>query len=340
MIYRVICLGLLVMRSLCAEDPMLVRVGHFPTITHAQGIIGHGFSRQGKGWFEKSLGSHVKVQWFIYNDGPSAMEAIFADSIDLVYVGPSPTINAYLKSEEKLLRIIAGACSGGAALVVQPDIHTIEDFKRKRIATPQFGNTQDVAARAWFKREGFHVILTGGDLNIIPMSGSSQLALFKQKMIDGSWNVEPWVSRLVIEADGKVFLNESEIWPETKGEYVTTHLVSSQKFLDAYPELVKIWVNSHVELTDWINTHSEEAKLLLNAELKKEIMKGLSKKVLDRAWTQLKFTTDPIAESLYQSAEEAYRIGFIKKKPQLEGIYDLRFLKEALNQVSLKDKRI
>lgn len=334
--YRLIYLLLLILvifpLQIRGENKITIRVGHFPTITHAQGVIGHGLSRQNQGWFEKSFGPDIDIQWFIYSDGPSAMEAVFADSIDLVYVGPSPTINAYIRSKGKILRIIAGACSGGAALVVQPEIKTIPDFKGKKIATPQFGNTQDVAARSWFKKQGFHVILTGGDLNIIPMSGSSQLTLFKQKVMDGAWNVEPWVSRLVLEAGGVVFLNESEIWPETGGEYVTTHLISSQKFLDEHSELVRTWVQSHVNLTKWINQHPNEAKALVNRELKEEIKKDLSQEVLDRAWKQLKITNNPIPLSLFITAEEAYRIGFIKQKPDLEGIYDLRFLKEALKQ--------
>ena len=91
------------------------------------------------------------MQWFAYNAGPSAMEAIFAGSIDLTYVGPSPALNAYIRSDGEEIRVLAGAAEGGAALVVPGDgsIAKAADFKGRRVATPQLGNTQDVAARAW-----------------------------------------------------------------------------------------------------------------------------------------------------------------------------------------------
>src|SRR5215831_6034880 len=131
----------------CLAEKVKLRVGHFPNITHAQGVIGHGLTRQGKGWFEERLGKDVAVQWFVYNAGPSSMEAIFARSIDLTYVGPNPAINAHTKAKGEEIRIVAGACSGGAALVVQADrrLNKPADFKGKKIATPQLGNTQDVA---------------------------------------------------------------------------------------------------------------------------------------------------------------------------------------------------
>src|SRR5271157_515069 len=158
---------------LCASaraEKIILRVGHFPNVTHAQALIAHGLSRAGKGWFEERLGPDVEVQWFVYNAGPSAMEAIFARSIDMTYVGPNPAINAHLKSRGDEIRIVAGACSGGAALVVQPDgrIKTDVDFKGKKVATPQLGNTQDVAARAWLQSKEFRVTMTGGDVLVVP----------------------------------------------------------------------------------------------------------------------------------------------------------------------------
>jgi len=133
-----------------------IRVGHFPNITHAQGVVAHALSRQGKGWFEQRLGPGVKIEWFVYNAGPSAMEAIFAKSIDLTYVGPGPALNAYTKSNGQEIRLIAGAANGGAGLVVQPDenLKAPADFRGKKIATPQLGNTQDIfvssmADRGW-----------------------------------------------------------------------------------------------------------------------------------------------------------------------------------------------
>ncbi|MCX6894748.1 MAG: ABC transporter substrate-binding protein [Verrucomicrobia bacterium] len=279
-----------------AAEKTILRVGHFPNITHAQAVIAHGLSRSGKGWFESRLGPDVQLQWFVYNAGPSAMEAIFARSLDLTYVGPNPAVNAHLKSGGDEIRIVAGACSGGAALVVQPDgrIKTAADFKGKKVATPQLGNTQDVAARAWLQAQGHRVTLTGGDVTVLPTANPDQLALFTRGAVDAVWTVEPWVSRLELEARGKIYLEEKSLWPQTGGKYVTTHLVSSVKFLKGQPALLKKFIAAHVELTDWINAHPAEAKQILNDEIKAETTRPLAPAVLDRAWPRLELTSDPI----------------------------------------------
>lgn len=316
-----------------------LRVGHFPNLTHAQAVIAHGLSRQGKGWFEQRLGPGVEIQWFVYNAGPTVMEAIFTKAIDLAYVGPNPAINAHLKARGEEIRIVAGACSGGAAFLVQPDgrIRSDEDFKGKKIATPQLGNTQDVAARAWLKAKGFRVTLTGGDAFVVPTANADQLALFEKGDIDAVWTVEPWVSRLALEAKGKVYLEESALWPETKGKYVTTHLVSSVRFLKERPDLLKKWIAAHVELTEWINQHAEEAKQILNHEIKAETTRALPQEILDRAWPRLELTYDPIRASLLKSAEGAHQIGFLREKPDLSRIYELAPLNQLLRERGLKE---
>ncbi len=179
-------------------EEIVIRVGHFPNITHAQGVIANQLSRQGKGWFEERLGSEVKIEWYVYNAGPSAMEAIFANALDMTYVGPNPSINAYVKSQGEEIRIIAGAANGGAALVVQGDgsIQTPADFRGKKIATPQLANTQDVACRSWLKEQGYHINQLGGDVLIVPTANPDQLSLFVDKQFDGAWSVEPCVSRI------------------------------------------------------------------------------------------------------------------------------------------------
>jgi NitT/TauT family transport system substrate-binding protein len=318
-------------------EKVVLRVGHFPNVTHAQAVIAHGLSRQGKGWFEERLGPDVEIQWFVYNAGPSAMEAIFARSIDFTYVGPNPAINAHLKSKGDEIRIVAGACSGGAALVVKSDspIKVDTDFKGKKIATPQLGNTQDVAARAWLLSKGLKITQTGGDALVLPTANPDQLALFGKGELDAVWTVEPWVSRLVLEANGKVYLDEGSLWPD--GKYVTTHLVSSVKFLKERPELLKKWIAAHVELTQWINGHPDEAKKTLNEEIKTETTKALPQQTLDSAWKRLALTHDPVSTSLLKSAEDAHRIGFIKEKPDLSRIYDLRLLNEVLKEKALPE---
>lgn len=324
--------------SVAAEKNVL-RVGHFPNLTHAQGVIAHGLSRSGKGWFEARLGTNVEVQWFVYNAGPTAMEAIFTKSLDLTYVGPNPAINAFLKADGKEIRIVAGACSGGAALVVQSDgrIKTDADFKGRRIATPQFGNTQDVAARAWLMSKGFKVTMTGGAVHVIPTANPDQLMLFQKGDLDAVWTVEPWVTRLEREAGGKIYLEESELWKETGGRYVTTHLVSSARFLRDQRELLAKFIAAHVELTQWIKERPDEAQRILNEELKVEMGKALAEATLTNAWKRLEFTPDPIRASLIKSAADAQRIGFLRKAPDLEKIYELDLLNAALRERKLPE---
>lgn len=322
-------------------EKLVVRVGHFPNVTHAQAVIAHGLARQGKGWFEQRLGPDVEVQWFVYNAGPSAMEAIFAKSIDLTYVGPNPAINAHVKSRGEEIRIVAGACSGGAALVVQPDgrIKTPADFRGRKVATPQLGNTQDVACRAWLREQGFRVTQLGGDVLVLPAANPDQLSLFQEQKIDAAWTVEPWVSRLELEANAKVFFDESAVWKVTSGKYVTTHLASRVKFLHERPALVKKWLAAHVELTQWINANAAEAKKILNEEIKRETTKALPVETLDRAWQRLELTYDPISASLLKSAEDAFRVGFVRQAPDLSRIYELKWLNEVLREKGLSEVR-
>jgi NitT/TauT family transport system substrate-binding protein len=325
--------------SLGLAAPTVIRVGHFPNLTHAQGVIAHGLSRSGKGWFESRLGTNVTVQWFVYNAGPSAMEAIFARSLDLSYVGPSPAINAFVKSGGAEIRVVAGACSGGAALLVQPDgrIKSDADFKRRRIGTPQLGNTQDVAARAWLLGKGYKITMTGGDAHVIPTTNPDQLLLFQRGALDAVWTVEPWVTRLEREAGARVYFEESSLCAETAGRYVTTHLVSRVKFLQEQRELVAKFLAAHIELTQWIHAHPTEAQRLLSGELKAEMGASLADETLTNAWRRLEFTWDPVRPSLMKSAEDARRVGFLRSKVDMSGIYELGLLNSALRERKLPE---
>lgn len=322
---------LLLISSWATAEKAVIRVGHFATVTHAQGVIGQGLTRNQQGWFEQWLGPEIEVQWYIYQAGPSAMEALFAGELDLTYVGPSPTINAFTKSKGEALRVISGACSGGAALVVLPKyISDIEDFKGKILATPQFGSTQDIAARAWLLSKGYKVTLTGGDVKVLPMDNPTQLSLLQQGDLPAAWNVEPWVSRFILEAGASPYLDESQLWPETGGKYVTTHLVCSQPYLEKNPTTVSQWVKGHVALTRWINDNPETAKDLFLKEFEQETKHKLAPQILERAWNQIELTYAPIRISLLKYAELAYALGFLKEQPNLNGLYDLHFLEEAI----------
>lgn len=293
-------------QTVTAAGKIVLRFGHFPNITHAQGVIAHALSRQGKGWFEQRLGPNVEIQWFTYNAGPSAMEAVFAGSIDVTYVGPNPALNAHFKSNGEEIRVIAGAANGGAALVVPADgdISKPADFRGKKIATPQLGNTQDISCRAWLKAQGFNVTMTGGDVTVLPTANPDQLALFQSGEVNAVWTVEPWVTRLEREAKGRIFLEEKEV--------ITTWLVASAKFLKEKRDLAKKIVSANAELTQWITANEPEAQKLLIDELKAETKSAFSPDVVAQAWKRIKFTPVVSRELVNKSVEDAKQTGFAK----------------------------
>ena len=294
------------LRIATAQTKTVVRFGHFPNITHAQGVIAHALSRQGKGWFEQRLGPNVAIQWFTYNAGPSAMEAIFAKSLDVTYVGQGPALNAHFKSNGEEIRVLADAANAGAALVIKPDgpIKTAADFRGKKIATPQLGNTQDISCRAWLNAQGFKVTQTGGDVTVIPTANPDQLGLFQSGGVDAVWTVEPWVTRLEREANGKVFLEDTNV--------IATWLVSSVKFLKEHRDLATKIVTANKELTDWMQTHKDEAQKLLITELKEETKATFSPEDVDLAWRRIKFTTDVPKELITKAVQDGKDAGFYR----------------------------
>lgn len=312
--------------------PQVIRVGYFPNITHSQALLGLA-----RGDFQKALGANVTLQPTTFNAGPSVIEAIFAGQIDLSYIGPNPAINGYVKSKGAALRIVAGATSAGAALVVRPEanIKTAADLAGKRLASPQLGNTQDVALRNYLIANGLQTKEQGGNVEIIPTDNSQILDLLKQGQIDGAWVPEPWASRLIVEGGGQLFLDERDLWPN--GDFVTAHIIVSTPFLQAHPDLVKAWLTAHVAVTQWEIANSAEAQTLLNAEIEKITGKKLKDEVLTQAWARLRPTWDPISASLVQSADSAFAAGFLTEKPELANIYDLTLLNEALKSQGLAE---
>jgi len=306
------------------------RLGYFPNITHGQALYARA-----TGELEKAIG--VPIEWVPFNAGPSAIEALFVDAVDATFIGPSPTVNGYLKSKGEKFVIVAGACSGGAGLVVRKDsgIGGEKDFDGKVIATPQLGSTQDLAARAWFAAKGYHLKETGGTVALVPLSNPDQLTMFMKKQIDGAWTIEPWLSRLELEGAGRLFLDEKTLWSE--GRYVTTHLVVNRRFLAENGELVKKLLTAHVELTQRMNADKAAAARLLNAQLKKDTGKELKDEVIGRALGRVEFTWDPIPPSLRKSAETAYKIKFLRSPPRLDGIYALEPLNAVLREKNLPE---
>ena len=301
--------------GLVRGEPVTLRVGYFPNITHAQGLVGSETSREKHGWFEQRLGSDVTLQWFAYNAGPSAMEAIFAGSIDLTYVGPSPALNAYIRSKGEEIRILAGAAEGGAALVVPGDgsISKPADFKGRRMATPQLGNTQDVAARAWLRQQGFRITMTGGDVLVLPTQNPDQLALFQRHQIDAVWTVEPWVSRLETEAGGKVYLEQTDA--------ITTILVSSVRLLRTHPALAMKFLAAHAELTAWISSHPDEAKATVRTALTKETKHDMPAALVDGAWRRLRFTDQVSPDRFAALVRDAQGVGFLRDAIPLDRLF-------------------
>lgn len=306
-----------------------VRVGYFPNITHAQALVG-----MGNGYFAQKLGSNVEIEPYLFNAGPSAMEALLAKQLDLVYVGPNPALNTHLRSKGRALRILAGACSGGAALVLRQDrqVQRAAELNRMKLGTPQLGNTQDIALRYYLLENNLKSKGDGGTIAIFPSGNSNLILLFKRGEIDGAWTVEPWVSRLVLEEEGYIFLNEDELWPQ--GFYPTTYLVGAVDFIKKHPQVVKEWVKAHLDLTVRLQTNPEEYMAEINREMEKWMGKPLPMKILRSAFSRLHFTCRPMEEPFMVMAERAYCLGFLQEMPtNLSAGFELTFLEEGLKEL-------
>lgn len=316
-----------------APEHVTLRLGYFPNVTHAQPQAGLAL-----GTYEELLGPNVTLQTKTFNAGPAVIEALFAGEIDASYIGPNPAINGYVKSDGTELRIIAGATSGGALLIVRPEanINRPADFANKKVATPQLGNTQDVALRAWLAANGLDAKEQGGNVRVLPTANADTLTLFRKGDIDAAWVPEPWGTRLIQEANGKVFLDEKTLWPE--GKFVTTHLIVRTKFLEDHPDVIENLIRAHVETTAWINANPVEAKVLVNKSIEAITSKPLPQAVIDAAWENIEITDDPVASSLFKSADDAFALGFLgRKKPDLAGIYALDILNKVLREKGLPE---
>ncbi len=301
-----------------------LRLGYFANVTHAGAMYGVG-----SGVFQDELGS-TRLKTQVFNAGPAAIEAMFAGSLDATFIGPNPAINAFVKSNGEAIRIVAGATSGGASLVVKPSITTPAQLKGAKLASPQTGGTQDIALRTYLADHGITVDLRGaGDATIVAQDNSQTLSLFQAGRIDGAWVPEPWASRLVLEGGGKVLVDEKSLWPG--GEFVTTHLIVRTAFLREHPETVKALLCGLIEADKQVNGDRAKAKQVVNDELKKLTGKALTPETIDRAFARITVTEDPIASSLLTSAQHAFATGLVKTA-DLKGIYDLALLRELLGR--------
>jgi NitT/TauT family transport system substrate-binding protein len=311
-----------------AESKVL-RIGYFPNINHAQAVIGLG-----RGDFQKALGD-IDVKTQIFNAGPSVIEALFANQIDISYVGPNPAINGYVTSRGEALRVIAGAASGGAVFVVRNDagIDSPKDLAGKTLASPQLGNTQDVALRSYLMQNGYEVVEKGGNVKVQPTKNADTFTLMVKKELDGAWVPEPWGAKLVKEANARIFLDERDLWPD--GKFVTTLIVVNTKYLQENPDVVKKLLDTHVSMTNWINANPEEARTVLNEEILKLTGQKINDEELADGISRLEFTYDPVKSSVIKSADDAYGLGFLEAKPNLSNIFDLQILNTVLQQRGL-----
>lgn len=300
-----------------------VRIGYFPNLTHATALVGLQ-----EGLIAKELGATtIKPQSF--NAGPSEIEALNGGSLDIGFIGPSPSINAYVKSKGSNLRIISGSASGGVKLVVNPaKIKTLDDLKGKKIATPQKGNTQDVAFLNWISEKGWKVDAESGkgDVSVVRTDNKVTPDAFKSGSIDGAWVPEPTASKLVSDG-GTVLLDETALWPDKK--FVITNIIVSQKFLSAHPDVVEAVLKGTVKTNEWINANPDKAKASANARLASEGGKPLDATIIDPAWPSILITDDPLASTLKTQSEWAVKAKLIEQ-PDLAGIYDLTLLNKVL----------
>ncbi|GAA1425260.1 aliphatic sulfonate ABC transporter substrate-binding protein [Streptomyces thermospinosisporus] len=300
-----------------------VRIGHFGNLTHGTALVG-----KNKGFFQKALGA-TEARYAVFNAGPSQIEALNSGSIDIGWIGPSPAINGYVKSHGTNLRIIGGSASGGVKLVVDPGkVKSLKDVKGKRIATPQLGNTQDVAFLNWASQQGWDVDpLSGkGDVTVVRSDNKVTPDAFRSGSVDGAWVPEPTASKLVAEG-GKVLLDEASLWPDEK--FVITNIVVRQEFLKEHPKAVEAVLRASLETNRWINAHPEQAKAAANEQLAADAGKALPDEVLDPAWKSIRFTDDPLAPTLGRQAGHAVEAGLLEQ-PDLTGIYDLTLLNKLL----------
>ena len=312
----ILACALLVLAGCNQENPdsKVIRMGGFPNVTHVQALVARNMSRHGEGWFERYLPGY-SIEWYTYNAGPSAMEALFGRTADLTYVGPSPALNAYAVSAGREVRILAGAVNGGAALMVAPgsSIKAPADFKGRSIATPQLGNTQDVSCRAWLARNGRPGPPEGaGDCRVAPTPNSMQLQLMKQGDIDACWTVEPWVSRLESMAGARILVQEPDV--------VTTVLVGRVGWLKHHPQEAATLIRAHQELTQWIINHPEEAQARVVEELTLLTQAPMEPELVRSAWKRLKLTTDIDLPGLKQFVQDAQEAGLLDRVPPLDGM--------------------
>jgi NitT/TauT family transport system substrate-binding protein len=307
-----------------SSGPVTLRLGFLANVTHAPALVGIK-----EGFFTKNLGDGVTLKLTPFSTGTEESTALLAGQLDAAYVGPNPAIKAWQTSNGKLIKVISGAASGGAALVVKKSITGPAQLKGQSLATPSLGNTQDVALRYWLKQHSLTATQTGGgDVSIKPVTPNSAAVLeYTSGQIGGGWEPAPYDIEMV-QAGGHMLVNEASLWPG--GKFVTTNLVVTQAFLAAHPSAVNGLLKGQIEANDFIHNHLSQAEAATNAELTSVLGKGLKPAVLSASFQQITFTVDPIASSLATDAQHAVAVGLLKPVSNINGLYDLGPLNKLL----------
>ncbi|GAA2849899.1 ABC transporter substrate-binding protein [Pseudonocardia halophobica] len=298
-----------------------LRLGYFPNITHAPALIGVA-----QNYFAQELGSGTKLTTQTFNAGPDEVNALLGGSLDAGFIGSSPAINAFAKSDGEAVRLIAGSTSAGAQLVTSPDITTPDQLKGKTIATPQAGNTQDVALKKWLKENNLEIGEGPDKVTVQNIDNPRTLDLFKQGQVSGGWLPEPWSSRLV-DAGATVLVDEKSLWPD--GKFPTTVLIVRTQFLQEHPQTVEALLRGELKAIDFASSNPDEAKKITNDSIKQITNSSLSQPVLDRAFSELSFDSDPLASTFPQLSEDSVTAGATPTETNLQGFVDVT----ALNTV-------
>ena len=294
-----------------------IRVAFFPSVVHAVPIIGMETQT-----FANNLNADLDIQVKIFDSGPQVIESIFSNSVDIAYVGPGPVINGFLKSDGNDLKILAGAASGGASFVIQKNsgLDLIENYSGKRIAAPQISNTQDVSLRHYLAENGLITAEKGGDVFVLNIANPDIYTLFAKGDIDGAWVPEPWATMLVEELDGVRLFDENEFWPEN--QFSSVLLIGRSDYIEKNPEIIKKWINANEKTVQWINNHPNESKILYNEFLKSYMGRTLPQNIVEKSFSNIIITSEPLENSVHTFAERADALGYLGRDGYtLDGIF-------------------
>ena len=294
-----------------------IRVAFFPSVVHAVPIIGMETQT-----FANNLNADLDIQVKIFDSGPQVIESIFSNSVDIAYVGPGPVINGFLKSDGNDLKILAGAASGGASFVIQKNsgLDLIENYSGKRIAAPQISNTQDVSLRHYLAENGLVTAEKGGDVFVLNIANPDIYTLFAKGDIDGAWVPEPWATMLVEELDGVRLFDENEFWPEN--QFSSVLLIGRSDYIEKNPEIIKKWINANEKTAQWINNHPDESKKLYNEFLNSYMGRTLPQNIVEKSFSNIIITSEPLENSVYTFAERADALGYLGRDGYtLDGIF-------------------